>query len=83
MIQVLYKRTIYATTPMHILGVICNIPRSYQLIMYSYITEASEWVSDEILWPFSDIGQWGPCNPYKLCNQDIYIGSIIFPHIYR
>ena len=32
------------------------------------------------LMAFPDIGQWGPCNPYKPCNYDLYIGIIIFPH---
>ena len=26
-------------------------------------------------------GQRGPCNPYKLCDHNLYIGIIIFPHI--
>ena len=26
-------------------------------------------------------GQWGPCNPYKPCNHNLYIGINIFPHI--
>ena len=27
------------------------------------------------------LGQRGPCNPYKQCNHNLYIGIIIFPHI--
>ena len=28
-----------------------------------------------------DSGQGGPYSPYKPCNQGLYIGIIIFPHI--
>ena len=30
---------------------------------------------------FGDRGHWGPYSPYKLCNHNLYIGIIIFPHI--
>ena len=29
----------------------------------------------------SDTAQWGPCNPYKPWNDDLYIGIINFPNI--
>ena len=28
-----------------------------------------------------DRGHQGPYSPYKPCNQNLYIGIIIFPHI--
>ena len=49
--------------------------------------QASEWVNEWMSrWVsltafFSDIGDRGPCNTYKLCNHDLYIGIITFPHI--
>ena len=30
---------------------------------------------------FGDRGHRGPYSPYKLCNHNLYIGIIIFPHI--
>ena len=30
---------------------------------------------------FGDRGHRGPYSPYKLCNHNLYIGMIIFPHI--
>ena len=30
-----------------------------------------------------DSGHWGPSSPYKQCNHSLYIGIIIFPHIYN
>ena len=30
---------------------------------------------------FEDRGHRGPYSPYKLCNHNLYIGIIIFPHI--
>ena len=29
---------------------------------------------------FWDSGHWGPCSQYKLCNHNLYVGVIIFPH---
>ena len=30
---------------------------------------------------FGDRGHRGPYSPYKLCNHNLYIGIIIFPHL--
>ena len=42
-------------------------------------SHGGEWVKFNGL--FRDIGHQGPCGPYKLCNHNLYIGIIIFPHI--
>ena len=40
--------------------------------------QVSEWLSSTA---FSDSGHRGLCNPYKMCNHDLYIRIFIFPHI--
>ena len=48
----------------------------YNLIVIG-VLETSEWVIK-----FNSLlGTADPCSPYKLCNYNLYIGIIIFPHI--
>ena len=48
------------------------------------MSSESEWVSEWVIkinGLFGKSGHWGPCSPYKPCNNNLYIGIIIFSHI--
>ena len=46
---------------------------------FIFVKWVSEWVSEWLsLTAFSDSRQPGP---YKPCNYNLYIGTIIFPHV--
>ena len=59
--------------------------RHWPDVLWYGCTETMTW--DEWVIKFNglsgDSGQRGPYSPYKPCNHSLYIGIIIFPHIYN